>query len=289
MERSSSYLVCSAASLMLSACSGAQLTANTIDVSTTVQNIYQRQALNNLSRTIDEPFALPSQMDIQTGTITTSNAVTPSLNGPFTQGFTQTLASAATSTRTHASSLSGGTASLQGSQTWQQNWNVLPLSDANTLRNLRALYRYPIYTTDLREEYLVPRSNQNGKLTADPYMLQYPQCVLCTEQRTVNNKLKSGWLYWTADAGTNASSKPPPQDKGIVDLGHFGNHELYITQDDFERGYLADFILFLLPNAEPSGGGGGGGGAPGGAGGARTPNSPSRPNYGFPQQPVPPI
>ena len=228
-------------------------------------------------------------MDIQTGTITTSNSISPSLNGPFTQGFTQTLASAATATRTHTSSLSGGTASIQGSQTWQQNWNVLPLSDANTLRNLRSLYRYVIYDTELVNEYLIPRTNVKGKFVADPYMLQYPQCVLCTQQRVVNSKLKSGWLYWTADSGTNASSNPPPPDNGIVDLGHFGNHELYMTQNDFERGYLADFILFLLPNAEPSAGGGGGGG-PGGAGtGTRTPNSPNRPNYGFPQQPVPPI
>lgn len=272
---------------VVAACSGTQLTSNTIDLSMTVQTLYEKQALNNFARTIDEPYAIPSQMDIQTGTITTSNSFTPSLNGPFTRGFSETLASAVAATRTHGATVAGGTASLQGSQTWQQNWNVLPLSDANTLRNLRALYRYVVYNTDLRQEFLIPRTNKNGKFVTDPYMIQYPQCVLCTSSEQVNPRLRNGWLYWTNDPGAGSSNNAPPSEVPTVDLGHFGNHELYMTQADYVRGYLADFILFLLPNAEPSGGGGGAGG--GGSVGPRAPNTPSRPNYGFPAQPVSPI
>jgi hypothetical protein len=35
------------------------------------------------------------------------------------------------------------------------------------------------------------------------------------------------------------------------DLGHHGNHTLFITEADYGRGVLADFLLFLLPQADP--------------------------------------
>jgi hypothetical protein len=271
---------------IIGGCSTTQLTRNTVDISSTIQALYEKQALGNLSHFIDEPYGIPSQVDIQTGTITTGNTITPSLSAPLTRGFSESVAAAAAVTHTTGATWTGSAAMLQGNQTWQQNWNVLPLSDANTLRNLRALYRYVVFDSDLRHEFLVPRAFKNGQLVTDPYFLKYPQCVLCTANLTVNPKLRGGWLYWSNDNGVESDPRMPPAGTATLDLGHYGNHELYITRDDFEKGYLSDFILFLLPNAEPAGGGGASGA---GATGPRVPNSPARPNYGFPPLPVPPI
>ena len=282
----------SALIVALSGCSGAQLTYNTVDVSKTVQTLYLKQVLNNLSQTIDEPYAVPSQMDIQTGTVTTANGFTPSVTFPLTTGFTQVVNNTLNltgSTLNKTSAMAGSGATLSGTQTWQQNWNVLPLSDANTLRNLRALYRYVVYDADIKSEYLVPRIEKNGKLSADPYMLAYPQCVLCTDKKMVNNRLKSGWLYWTSDPEIVDNARLPPPDAEVVDLGHYGNHELFMTKEDYIRGYLSDFILFVLPNAEPSDTGGGGGGGGKSSTGPRVGGAPGRPNYGFPPAPIPPI
>ena len=272
--------------LVLAGCSGTQLTYNTVDLAKTVQDLYTKQALNNLSETIDEPFATPSQMDIQTGTITTGNGVTPSVTFPLSSTAAQTIGAAGVLTGGNRSTAGAG-ATLSGTQTWQQNWNVLPLSDANTLRNLRALYRYAIFGSDLKSEYFIPRIEKNDKLVDDPYFMQYPQCVLCTNKRAVNPHLHANWLYWTA-GGQGLSERSPPKDAPVVDLGQFRSHELYMLRSDFEAGYLSDFVLFLLPNAEPiSQGGSAGSSSP--TPGRRTPNSPGRPNYGFPPQPVAPI
>jgi hypothetical protein len=267
----------------LASCSGAQLTYNTVEVATTVQDLYVRQALSNLSRTIDEPSALPSQMDIQTGTITTSNNFTPSATFPLASALTQASTLSPLGLVTSASrstTLAGAGGSISGGQTWQQNWNVLPLSDANTLRNLRALYRFAVYKSDVQTEYKVPRVVKGDKLMPDFYFTQYPQCILCTDKKLINPKLRGGWLYWTSSNGVPAHM--PPEGTPTIDLGRYGNHELYMTADDYLNGYLSEFVLFLLPNAEP--------GAQGAAGAnGRVSGAPNRPNFGFPPAPVPPI
>jgi hypothetical protein len=274
-------------SLSLVGCSGAQLTYNTIDVSTTVQDLYIKQALNNLSNIIDEPWGLPSQMDIQTGTITTANGVTPSVTFPFTGTIGHTFNSVGNivSTSSRTASIAGSGASISGTQTWQQNWNVLPLSDANTLRNLRALYRYAVYNSDIRSEYLVPRVIDGTTLKPD----FYPQCVLCTAKKLINSRLHGGWVYWTADGDLDRSHLPPP---GVptVDLGHYGTHELFMKREDYLNGYLSEFVLFILPSAEPTTGGEAGGGKSGTTtANGRVSGAPNRPNFGFPAAPVPPI
>ena len=240
-----------ATSLLLFGCASAQLNYNTLDIASSVDSLYTRQALDNLSKYIDNPEGIPSQMDILQGTVQTSNSITPSLSAPLSQAITSTGSrAAATFTTTHTSVLAGAGASLGASDNWQQNWNVVPLSDANTLRNLRALYRYVIYpdVSALKAEYTVARVAETNKFVDDPYAISEPQCVLCTASHNVNRRLRGGWLYWTP-------GNPPPSDTQIVDLGTHGNRQLFMTEHDYLNGYLSDFVLFLMPVAPLTAGG----------------------------------
>jgi len=232
-------------SFLVLGCASGQLNYNTLDIASSVESLYTRQALDNLSKYIDDPNGIPSQMDILQGTIQTANSITPTLSVPLSQALTNTTVRAATSlTTTHTGVLAGAGATVGASDTWQQNWNVVPLSDANTLRNLRALYRYVVYpdVSALKAEYTVARLAAGDKFVDDPYAISEPQCVLCTSTHTVNPRLHAGWLYWTP-------GKPPPSDTQIVDLGTHGSRQLFMTEHDYLNGYLSDFVLFLMPVA----------------------------------------
>jgi hypothetical protein len=108
----------------------------------------------------------------------------------------------------------------------------------------------------------------------------------------VNERLHGGrWLYWISAPGLVPapgdqvrSEEPPPgfpEKRAVHSLGVFGNHELFMTQDDYDKGVLGDFLVFLFPQGDPrlpappasggaqgggSGGGGSGGGGSGGGG-----------------------
>ena len=124
-----------------------------------------------------------------------------------------------------------------------------------------------VANADLRSEYRPAAILKNGKFIPDPYALREPHCVLCGPRLIPNRKLQPGWLYWTSD-GSNAPDRMPPPGIATVSLGHYGGHELLMTQADFRAGYLQDFILFVMgTEGGPSdSGGGGGGGKAGGSG-----------------------
>lgn len=247
--------------LFVSGCASTQLTYNTVDVAGSVNSLYTQQALTNLSRFIDEPFAIPSQLDISTGVVQTSNSVTPSLSTPLSSQIQKGFSSGSpkwgvTSTQFAATGLNIG-----ASDSWQQNWNVAPVSDANALRNLQALFRYAVYglsDAEFKKEYHIPREQNGDKIVANPYWTLPPHCILCGSDHHVNPRLKKNWLYWTG-AGAAGIENPPPAGLDTVSLGHYGNHELFISREHYNQGYLSNFVLFTLPNAEPGGGGGGGG------------------------------
>jgi hypothetical protein len=244
------------AALLMSGCASTQLNYNTLDVASTIESVYTRQALDNLSKIIDDPYAMPSQVDLLQGTVQTSYSVSPTLSVPFSDAITHTntlMGGAFTRTYTTAAgSASTGVGASVGP--WTTNWNVVPLTDANTLRNLRALYRYVIYPgMSLQAEYTVARLEQDGKFVKDPYALLPPQCVLCSSKLIVNKRLRSAWLYWT-NVSVIGPENPPPANTPLVNLGVYGNHRLFMTQSDYVKGYLSDFVLFLLPVAPLLGG-----------------------------------
>jgi len=249
------YFLLSASLLSLTACASGQLNFNTLDISSTVGDVYTRETLLNLSKFIDDPHAVPSFIDLSAGTVQTSNAITPSAGIPLTRSFISGPTGVLTS-----GTLAAETFNVSASDTWQQNWNIGPVNDANTLRNFQALYRNAIgyADADLRTEYHLPWIVKDGTPKPDPFASKLPHCVLC--DGAVNPKLKRGWLFWD----TQISPKPIPNLE-LVDLGHFGSHELYMAKADYRAGVLSDFVIFMLPVTAPtdsskSGSGGGGSG-----------------------------
>jgi len=272
MRRPSVALVTFA--LLATGCASEQLDYNTVDIASTIGDIYTQQALNNLSKTIDFRYSIPSEADIAAGTIQTSNSITPTLTFPLSNSFMK--AAGATTTKTFA--IAGSSLGIGASDAWQQNWTVSPVTDSNALRNLQALYRSVIDGPEvLKSDYQPSRMfDKDGKFGDDPYYLQEPHCVLCTDQKIPNKKLGGKWLYWTTVSHFGAPSRMPSDNPALRDLGHFGNHELYIREDAYDRGDLANFVLFTMPNAEPPQGAAGApsgrpaGGAAGAPGGGRS-------------------
>jgi hypothetical protein len=227
--------------LALAGCASTQLNYNTLDIAENVESVYVRQALINLSRTIDDQTTVPSQIEIAAGTAQTSNSVTPSLTAPFSHAVTRAASGAVTST-----ALAGGGLSLGASDAWQQSWTISPVTDGDNLRNLRALYRYVVVEgADLRREYQPALALTGGKYVIDPYALLKPHCVLCTTSLIPNQRLHKGWLFWSSD-DPEIPARMPAAGVQTVDLGHWGRHELYMSAEDFRRGYLNDFVLFTM-------------------------------------------
>src|SRR5258706_13976443 len=133
-----------AATIGMMGCASKQLNYNTLDIAASVENLYMSQVLANLSKYIDEPNGIPSQMDIAAGTVQTSNSVTPTITFPLSHS----VATAVGTSRTETATIAGASLAIGASDAWQQNWTVSPIGDANTLRNLRALYRYAVYGAD---------------------------------------------------------------------------------------------------------------------------------------------
>jgi hypothetical protein len=250
----------SACALLLSAgCASTQLNYNTVDISSTIDSVYVRQTLNNLSKFIDDPYAIPSQVIMASGTVQTTNTISPSANFPLSSQLARmTQIAPAGLTLTSTNTTAGAGATVSGTNTAQQNYNIAPLNDANTLRNQQALYRHAVFGRPLVGHYQTPRVFFQDKFYDDPYQLQLPHCVLCAvhqgvfsgQQRPlvrVNPALPPKWLYWDTDPYLNdllAKGEP-------VHLGHYGNHELFMSRADYDAGILTNFVMFTLPNTAP--------------------------------------
>jgi hypothetical protein len=134
------------AALALSGCASWQLNRNTVDLATSSSDLVTNQVLSNLAKFRASAYAIPSQVNIPSGSATTTNSITPTLSIPIGASATTTLANAAatplflTNTRTHVlpNTSLGGSAADQ----WSQNWTLTPLQDPDQLRRLRALYRF---------------------------------------------------------------------------------------------------------------------------------------------------
>jgi hypothetical protein len=238
-----------------SGCASTQLNYNTVEISATLDSIYTRETLNNLSKFIDDPNAIPSQVMMVGGTVQTVNTINPSVTLPLTAQVAKSAESTpALLTLTSTNTLAGAGAGVSGTNTAQQNYTMSPLNDANSLRNQQALYQHAVFGIPLAGHYYVPLVFFQNKFYPDPYHLQEPHCVLCADKQGefsgdqkphvhVNKALKGKWLYWDNDPRLRAEG-------GAVDLGHYGNHELFMSRADYERGVLTDFVVFTLPNTD---------------------------------------
>jgi hypothetical protein len=138
-------ILCSAA-LVLAGCASTQLNYNTLDIASSSVDLVTAQVISNLSRTKLFPYAIPSQVAIPAGSITTTNSVTPTVSGPLGVSATTTLANTVAATlsnsTTRTSVTPNGTIGISAGDQWSQNYSVTPLQDPDQLRRLRALYRF---------------------------------------------------------------------------------------------------------------------------------------------------
>ncbi|REF87889.1 hypothetical protein DES32_1526 [Methylovirgula ligni] len=248
----------------LCGCASQQLNYNTWDIAANVDDLYTKQVLNNVAKFIDNEWAFPSSVSVSLGTVSTTDTITPSLSFPFTSSIAN-AAAAASGSVTKTTTLAGTGATLGATNTQTQNWNVTPLSDADTLRNYQAIYRYGIYGTDLIREYKTPDVFLNPSFVPDPYLFQLPHCVLCAAVQGkflgrekayhlyVNPDLPRRFIYWRGDPGALTPNRLPLEGTiPLADLGHFGHYELFITAEDYRRGALNNFVFFLMPNSIPA-------------------------------------
>jgi hypothetical protein len=209
-----------ASALLLLSCSAPILTENTLDVATTVDDLNTRQILFNLVRTREQQFALPSQVQITSGSVNGSSTLTPSLSFPVTPSLGSSISAttgSASATRGSSWSQSGAGGSLGGSFSNTDSWDITYLQDPQQYRRLRLLYQYgahQISWRDLTCQYPIPElssqpdSGQSIRYVRilgqgekefigcrppavvlagdnpDPAFLSFPDCVVCAFPNT---------------------------------------------------------------------------------------------------------
>lgn len=199
---------------LLLGCASTQLTYNTLDVGGSIESIYRRQTLLNLSKTIDDNWALPSQFEIAAGTVQTSNSVTPNVTFPVSTAVARN-GSAVVTSLTRA----GAGMTVAANDGWQQSWTVAPVTETVQLRQLRAIYRKVLGKDD--PEY--KRALQKF----------YPHA-------------REGWIYWTSEPGSPVGERLPEDGSPTVDLGQYGNHHLLVKVSDYKAGNIQELILAVM-------------------------------------------
>jgi hypothetical protein len=205
-------------SLAVAGCATTQLNHNAIDLTASLDSLTTKQILNNLARTMADPYSVPSQATIAAGSATTSSSFSPQLGIPI--GASKLVTDAlpgADGKNSVANTYANQALTLGFSDSWQQGWTLDPATDSDQLRRLRALYRYatgqiqgqghelefeceyPIQTLSgrpgrseeasaLAAEYTLHCMADEGTPTAidvqpDPNFIRWPSCVIC-EDRT---------------------------------------------------------------------------------------------------------
>jgi uncharacterized membrane protein YgcG len=198
-------------------CAHDELNSNTVDIANTIESLYKEQALNNLSRLIDEPRTLPSQVDISNGSVQTSEQ----LNGTGTFPLGNQVVNGGMFTVTQITAAARQL--MLGSQfNRQQSWSITPLTDPASLQRLRAVYNHVInrplcskladwrycigpkdykpveighdntdaelnkmYDQKLKEDYELNIIATNNNMVVDSSRLMRPTCVICAEEREI--------------------------------------------------------------------------------------------------------
>jgi hypothetical protein len=251
--------------VVIGGCASTQLNYNTLDLAASVDSLTTKQILFNLARTLEDPYAVPSEINIAAGTATTSNSVTPTFSTPFSASTTATNTAFSV---THPN----GTVSVGASDQWEQGWTLDPINNPDEVRRLQALYRYaigwirddqtfkceyPIQSganlTPKPRKYSLDCAKADGSRIAievmpDPTFLVRPSCVLCSDGNslTVNENLRRAWVYGKSS-------------EGMISLGNYGYPELFVCGTPQICGVdgiraFHEFELFVFEATAQSGG-----------------------------------
>jgi len=266
-----------------------QLNTDTLDMSTTVADIQERQVINNLIRVIDDPYAIPAQVVLTGGGVQVSNQLSPSLAVPFTD-----------------ISKTSRSVNLGVSNQWVENWSLAPITDPDDIRRLRALYRLAVWRDNsFGSEYPVPleRTSQNAEINCDLSNKASPPnsnsnagppvCPTRPYFAPTADVVHHQWLFWNKDPSTPPSPIYPPEampprlrematalkDDGQPDNKCSNGQNMILLNNNPNDEYALwacpkkdfdDFVVWVLGATPNSVGGGagskgaGGGGGPGG-------------------------
>ncbi|MDE2364459.1 MAG: hypothetical protein KGM42_17420 [Hyphomicrobiales bacterium] len=238
-----------------SGCTTAHLNGITGDSIATVEGLQTQATLNNLARFIDDPHAIPSHVVIRSGTSQVVHEANPYVQFNLTPNVaglaSATLQAASSVQRSTTITWPGANGGLSGTIVELQNYSFTPVSDADALRNLQALYRHAVYGAALKGNFLLPVAQRAGRLYPNPAALQEPSCVLCATRQGVltpssasvyeNRKLKPKWLAW--DLAQEVADNPAAP---YVSLGRYSGHALFMPKADYDAGVLSDFVLFAM-------------------------------------------
>jgi hypothetical protein len=135
---------------LIAGCSSTQLNYNTSDLATSLNSLAKKQIFYNLAQASTDAQFVPSQVIIASGNAQTTNSITPTITLPFATSYQlgNTFGTASNGSFTNQASLAGPGLSLQASDVWNQSWTMSPISDANQIGRLRALYTYVIERND---------------------------------------------------------------------------------------------------------------------------------------------
>jgi hypothetical protein len=224
------WMAAVAAAGWLTGCVSAELNGNTLDLASTVAELQTRQVVQNLGRFIDDPDALPAQAVLIAGTVQVTNNGSASLSLPL--------------------DLIGKFSRNLGVSTgfdWIENWNVVPVTDGDDIRRLRALYRFAVYGNHAGDQ---PSPERPGPYDFDISYVQpelrqaanrRPRAFTGAEPADAPGVLHTGWLYWSDSLLATEADQPEPPRAGarLYLLGHVGTRTLFTAN----RAAWSDFVI----------------------------------------------
>jgi hypothetical protein len=183
---------------VLAGCASTQLNYNALDAASTIDYFYIQQVLTNLVKIKEHQYAIPAQVSINTGTVSTTNQLTGSFSTPvshavaITNQFARIISASPSTTNTTSELVTRQNMGVTAGATniAAQSFIFWPVySDADQLRRLQYLYRYAaehITAHELLCRYPVPQLE--SKAGPDQSSSAAGQPGLATEPKNSKDK-----------------------------------------------------------------------------------------------------
>lgn len=127
-----------------------QLNENAVGQSSSVASLLERSAVRNLVLFHVNQNAIPSQINVSAGSVSTTDQASVGANDPLNRGLTTTIAA----TTQITTSLASNSLSPSLSNQQNQSWTLATVTSPDILVRLAALYRYvTVPGADLCHEY----------------------------------------------------------------------------------------------------------------------------------------
>jgi len=164
--------------LLLLSCATPLLNSNMLDVASTVDDLATRQVVFNLVRVKENQFALPSQVQIQSGQVAAGSSVTPSISTPLNSSIVTAINRSTTPALNSTWTYPNISTNVAGTASNTDSWNIQLVQDPEQLRRLRLLYQYGAHEIEARDvlcEYPVPQLPQQSENAAKGKQAQAPK------------------------------------------------------------------------------------------------------------------